>query len=161
MAKGGARVGAGRKPGKKEKHTIEKEKARVLWEKEMLKQMRPILQAQLVLARGSVIMMQRRMIKGKRVGDFERVENESEIARLLNSDCQNDDFYILAPKDPNGKAIQDIMDRLFGKPKETMELSGKEGEPIPLVVVLKTAIEKTYEGRNRSGSNRQPSKDSV
>ena len=86
MPKGGKRPGAGRKPGGRNKATIEREIARKLYEQAILKNLDPLIKAQFELAEGSFIMMarERESHKGKktRTGRFVRVTNEKEILDL-------------------------------------------------------------------------------
>lgn len=157
MPRGGPRPGSGRKVGSKEKHTIAKEKALKVYDLEMMKKIKPVISAQYALATGLTVMLRRKKIKGKRTGEFVRVMDANEIERLLNKDCTGEDFYIISAKDPNVKAQEDIFNRLFGKPKESLALSDPDGEALPLIAILKTSIEKTY--GNRSNIGRRINKD--
>ena len=131
MARGapkGHKKWGGIKKGQKHTKTINTEKALELYKQEMLKELKPILQSQQQLAKGLIVMLRRGLIKGKngklyRGGDLQQVKDPDEIERLLNSDGQGKDWYFITAKDPNVKAIQDILDRIFGKAKEIIDVN--------------------------------------
>lgn len=152
MAKGAPRKHkryGGRKKGAKNTKTIETEKALELYKKEMLKELTPILRSQQQLAKGLTVILRKSLVKGKngklfRGGSLEQVRDPDEIERLLNSDSKGEDWYIITAKDPNAKAIQDIFDRVFGKSKETTELSTPKDRPLQIEFIVKEAINKVY-----------------
>ena len=153
----GSKKTGGRKKGIKNKKTIDTEKALELYKQEMMKELKPILQSQQQLAKGLIVVLRRKLIKGKngklfRGGDLEQVRNPDEIERLLNSDGQGENWHIITAKDPNVKAIQDIFDRVFGKPKETTELLTPKDRPLQIQLIVKKALEKVY-GKNKQRSN--------
>jgi hypothetical protein len=115
----------GKKKGTKNKKTLELEMALDLYKQEMLKNLMPIIRSQRQLAEGLAVVLRRKLVKkGKkwvREGELVQVKDKDEIERLLNSDGQGDNWHIITIKDPNVKAIQDILDRIFGKPKETVD----------------------------------------
>ena len=153
----GSKKTGGRKKGIKNKKTLDTEKALTLYKQAMLKELKPILQSQQQLAKGLVVMLRRGLIKGKngklyRGGDLQQVKNPDEIERLLNSDGQGEDWYFITAKDPNVKAIQDIFDRIFGKPKETTELLTPSDRPLQIQFIIKESLEKIY-GKNKQRSN--------
>ena len=138
----------GIKKGGKWKKTIELEKSLEMYKQEMLKELKPILLGQQQLAKGLVVVLRKKLIKkdGKLVrgGDFEVVKDPKEIEKLLNSDGQGKDWYIITTKEPNVKAIQDILDRVFGKPKESTEISTPDDKPLQIEVTVRESIERIY-----------------
>ncbi|MDD5065208.1 MAG: hypothetical protein PHQ35_10690 [Phycisphaerae bacterium] len=128
-AKKGHPKWGGKKKGTKNKKTIEKEKALELYKQEHLKKLRPLITAQQELAMGEVVMLQRKLVKNQKTGKLERsgeltqVRDASEVIRLLNSDGRGEDWHLIFTKDPNAKAQEDIFNRVFGKPKEEIDIS--------------------------------------
>lgn len=128
----GHKKGGGIKKGGKWKKTKKTEEALELYRQEMLKKLQPIVTSQQQLATGLFVVLRRKLVKkgkGKyqrlvREGELEQVKNPQEIKRLLNSDGQGKDWYIITAKEPNIPAIKDILDRVFGKPQETVEHKG-------------------------------------
>lgn len=45
---------------------------------------------------------------------------------------------------PNTLAFKNILEQVAGRPKESVELTGREGEPIQLDIRLTTALKKIY-----------------
>ena len=117
----------GKKKGAKNKKTIEAETALVLYKQEMLKELIPLIRSQQQLAKGLVVVLRRNLVKKGnrwvREGELTQVRDADEIERLLNSNGQGENWHIITIKDPNVKAIQDILDRIFGKAKETIDVN--------------------------------------
>lgn len=110
--RGGARPNSGPAKGTKYKPTLEKEAAREEFRKEVLRHLRPLLQRQIAHAMGIGHLYTRD--KG---GKFTKIENQSEIDRLLTEGVEDTDYWIFA-KDPSIQAFTDIMNRALDKPKE-------------------------------------------
>jgi len=119
----------GKKKGAKNKKTIEAETALVLYKQEMLKELIPLIRSQQQLAKGLVVVLRRNLVKKGnrwvREGELTQVRDADEIERLLNSNGQGENWHIITIKDPNVKAIQDILDRIFGKATETIKMEHK------------------------------------
>jgi len=124
----------GRKTGVKNKETIAKEEALEKYQQTMMRMMDSTMTAQLQSAHGLFVCLRPRLVKDQktkkleRTGELTQVRNPDEIIELLEADergelNQGKDFHIIFAKDPNAKAIDDIWNRLWGKPKEQVELS--------------------------------------
>lgn len=116
----------GKKKGKKNKGTLEKEAALQLLQQGILKEIRPLLRAALDSAKGLTVMLQRKMVKQKdgkfrRTGELVRVRSIERVEELLKGDCQGDNYFYITTRDPNIKAIEDLLNRAFGKPKEQVD----------------------------------------
>ncbi len=131
--------GGGRKPGSKNKDTIAKEEALEIYQQTMLRMMNKTMAAQLQSAHGLFVCLRPRLVKNpktrklERSGELVQVKDPEEIVSLLEADergelNQGEDFHIIFAKDPNAKSIDDIWNRVWGKPKEQMEvhLKGKQ-----------------------------------
>lgn len=139
MANGGKRPGAGRKKGGKNQKTIEKEIALKRYESRIIDELDPLIQAQLDVAKGVTVMMarewERKNGKRARTGKFVRVTAVYDIEQLLNGDGENgEDYYYISTLNPDGKVLENLMNRVFGKPKESLELDFTRG--------VKEALEK-------------------
>lgn len=162
MANGGKRPGAGRKPGSKSQATLEKEKVLGEVRQRIMQNAQRILNSQLSVANGQQFLykIEKELVIGPKGGKSykskkpELVTAQWEIEAYLdglveNGDAQNDQdpgatYYYLTTKEPNNQAIDSMFNRAFGKPTESLELSGKDGEAIPLDVTLTTTIERIY-----------------
>ena len=67
---------------------------------------------------------------------FTVVDTPSEIERVLNKFADIDGsgiidgkYYFITHKEPQNNAIDSILNRTFGRPVETIEHSGRDGEP--------------------------------
>lgn len=110
--RGGARPNSGPKKGAKYRPTLEKEAAREVFRKEVLKHLKPLLQRQIAHAMGIGHLYTR-----DKTGKFSRVENQAQIDRLLTQGRDGVDYWIFS-KDPSVQAFTDIMNRALDKPKE-------------------------------------------
>ena len=130
MSRGGARPGAGKPKGSKHKTTIEREIALEQLRQGVMMELKPVMRAALDSARGLTVMYQKKKVKNKSSGKYERtgeltkVTNQSRVEELLRGDCSGDDWYYITTKDPNIASIKELWDRAFGKPKESIEHSG-------------------------------------
>ena len=127
--KGHKKYGGGKKKGDRHKKSIAVEAALETYKQEMLRELKPILTSQLQSAKGLFVVLRRGLIKGKngklyRGGQLEQVKDQDEIERLLNSEGQGEDWHIITSREPNIPALKDILDRVFGKPQETIEHKG-------------------------------------
>ena len=127
--KGHPKIG-GRKKGTKNKKTILKEQAFIEHQQAILKELSILRDAHFAVAKGTKIVLARDNIwddkkkKKVRKGRFIRITNEEEILELMNSkEKEGEDYYIIFTQDPNPKALEDLINRVFGKPKEELDLS--------------------------------------
>lgn len=150
MANGGKRPGAGRKPGKKNATTLEKEKVLTAIRQRIMRTADNILDGQLSLARGQQFLykIEKTRIIGPKGGVSYRSEkpklvtSQSEIEEYLEGlikegDAQDENdpgatYYFLTTKEPNNMAIDSMLNRVFGTPTKRVEMTGKDGEPINL-----------------------------
>lgn len=106
------------------------EKLAIDAERETLQQfymrgMRGIAQAQVALAKGMSFLY---VIKTDKKGNRSRPEvitDQSTIESYLADELDNDEheYYFIATKEPNNEALKDIQNRVFGKPKETVDVN--------------------------------------
>lgn len=126
---GGARKGAGRKKGGVNKATKEKHAAFKVFKKKAERMANVLLKAQSVEALGyhKIIAIK---IDAEGNKSVETVTNEKRIEKLLAEGELGVDYHIIVGKEPNFRASDSILNRVFGRPKETVEISGEGGGPI-------------------------------
>lgn len=114
-ARGGARSGAGRKAGGKNAATLSKEAARELLRQRVLKDMEPMVAAQVAHAQG----ISHFMLRDPKTGKFERITELAQIEAALNAEgAKEGSSYYIWTKDPSVQAFTDLMNRALDKPKE-------------------------------------------
>jgi hypothetical protein len=144
---GGKRPGAGRKKGSKAKKTLEKELVLKEVKERIMRNAQRILDAQFSIAQGQQFLY--KIKKKKRVGPKGRIYYESqkpelvtaewEIEAYLDGLVENGDmddekdpsatYYFITTKEPNNMAIDSMMNRVFGRPKDSLDITSG-GEPI-------------------------------
>lgn len=141
MARGGKREGAGAKKGSKHAATLSKEEARELLRQRVLKDMEPMVAAQVAHAQG----ISHFMLRDKKTGKFERITELAQIEAALNADdAEEGSSYYIWTKDPSVQAFTDLMNRALDKPKEQaqeIQLSGDEALIGALLAGRKRAAE--------------------
>ncbi len=98
---GGKRPGAGRKPGSKSKKTLEKEVAAKLLNELVIQKIKPLVEAKLAVALGIKKSVPVKNKKGKT--EYHEVYSEN----------------------PNSAAIEDLFNRVLGKPKDGLDNLGE------------------------------------
>lgn len=114
MPRGGFRPGAGRKPGTKEKSTLEKEELRRQLRERVALRWGKMIEAQIDTSIG----LSHFFLRDKATGQFKRLTDEKEIEQALNSDG---DRYYIHTKDPNVAAFTDLANRTIDKPTDHVE----------------------------------------
>ena len=148
MAKGGYREGAGRPKGSENKDTKEKRIAQEQMINRIVKNIQSIINAQLSLAKGTSYVYRIDEIgegKNKRrehVLVTDKEEIKSALDSLEHGQNGEDGYYYITTKAPDNRAIENLVDRAFGKPKETLEVDnpGQDNQIEKLRDVLKEMI---------------------
>jgi len=109
--KGGARPGAGRKPGGKNALTISKEQAREALRAIVMQHFAPLIEGQIANAKGLHYLV----VREKTTGKFLRVGEAG--ARGLKP---NEEIIEVWEKEPSVPAFTDLMNRTLDKPAEQM-----------------------------------------
>lgn len=134
---GGKQPGAGRPRGMKNKATLEKEDFLRQFHEGVQRRTLGLLSAQSFLAHGTLKVFRidtRTVGKGKDAKRIREkpviVENDEEIIAALDyafaqGESPNDDdtYYFISTKDPDNQAINSLLDRTFGKPKEQIAIA--------------------------------------
>lgn len=133
---GGARPGAGRPKGSKNKATKEKAAVEKEFNQKVMRSVNRLFSAQMALAEGLQHLW--RIGKGKK-GKNEKpvvVTDREEIESFLRDDVDSDSYYYISTKPPDNRAIDSLLDRVFGRPTQKTDItSGGEKlvGPVPLV----------------------------
>lgn len=140
MANGGRRPGAGRKPGSKTLITLERDKVNAAYRQRVMQQADRLLDYQMSLARGSTYLfkIEKELVIGPKGGKTYRskkaelVTDVDEIRMYLDGTIENGDaenpldrsatYYFITAKDPDGSAINSMLDRGLGKVAQAVDL---------------------------------------
>lgn len=125
MARGGKRQNSGRKKGKKDAETIEREKVLDQLRDKIAGVADKLFASQFIVAHGT----HRMVIITKHEGGLptmETVKDQDQMDELIANGEYGKDYHILTGHGPNNQAIDSMFNRAFGKPKETVELQGIE-----------------------------------
>lgn len=134
---GGKREGAGKPKGSMNKKTVERKQAEEMMRQMILKKLTPIVNAQIQLAQGCTYLYRIDEIleDKKKTRKHVLVEDPREIEEIMNATdgeagSVGDNYYYLTTKSPENKAIDSLVDRVFGKAKQSMEITGDEDKPL-------------------------------
>jgi len=122
---GGARRGAGAKPGAKWQATLEKQAAAQLYRQQVLERMEPIVRAQVEAASGTfaTVAVVERTSDGLKL---RRVATDLELEALLSTG----NAHRIVFREPDMTISKYLTDQIVGKATETVEMSGPGGGPI-------------------------------
>lgn len=141
--KGGARPGAGRKKGGKNKDTLAKEVIYAQYRQRVMKAADKLFNAQFSLAQGVQYVYridEQEIGNGNTKKTHVLVTDPEEIKELLDEHEGGDGevngaYYYITAKDPDTRAIDSMLDRTFGKAIQGVEMSGKNGEDLPSTII--------------------------
>lgn len=112
--RGGARPGAGRKPGGKNQATLSKEAAREALRQIVIEHMADLVSSQIAAAKGIKYLVARNRATGK----FVRVTARAMKAMLAGKQDAELELIEVWQKDPSTQAFTDLLNRALDKPKE-------------------------------------------
>ncbi|MEQ1727420.1 MAG: hypothetical protein ABL982_03490 [Vicinamibacterales bacterium] len=97
-----------------------------------------LLNAQLAKAEGVVFLFRRAKHPdtGFVIGKAEVVKDEGTIRQYLDGELDGDPLFyydMVAAERPDAEAADKLLNRAFGKPKESMEVSGPDGGDVPVL----------------------------
>lgn len=143
---GGKRPGAGRKPGGKNKKTLEKQAVQEAFNQRVLTQADALFNAQLALAVGSIKVFrvdEEEDAKGNIKKVHTLVTDADEIKQVLDehegsAGMVGESYYFVSDVMPQNIAVESMLNRTLGKPKESMEVTGKDGANLFATFEIKT-----------------------
>lgn len=130
--RGGAGRGQGRKKGSRSKETILRDQSMQALQQYIFKIAPKLVEAQVVEGVGYYRMMVLSRVAGKVV--YTRVTDRKEFDRLISEGKAGEDYVIMAAEDPNHKASDAVLNRAYGRPTESVELSNKDGQPFVIMI---------------------------
>lgn len=157
----------GRPKGKKSQATLEKEAVLAAYRQRVLSFTDTLLNAQLTLARGMTYLYK---ITKKNIGTARNpryvnekpalVTSQVEIEAYLEKQIEEGDmydekdpaatYYFLTTKDPDGSAIDSMMNRTFGKAVQALVTKDPDGHDAPIGgIVINAPIKTTGDRSNR------------
>jgi hypothetical protein len=139
---GGARKGAGRAAGSKNKATIEETIVKQELRQRVLANVGALIDAQLTLAKGISHVFKVTIGERGGRGEPELVTDQDELHEAIDlitagnayGEIKEDDgsltrFYFLTTKAPDNKALDSLLDRVFGKATFSMDVTSG-GQPL-------------------------------
>lgn len=141
--KGGKRPGAGRKKGGKNPATLEREKVLEAMRQQIMQRAEPLVRAAFIPAMGVNFVYridETKNEKGRVVHkEHVLVTDPHEIAMALDqieegSTDPEDKFYYVSAKAPDFRAVEMLINRVFGKPKEMVELTNPDGNLKTIII---------------------------
>ena len=151
---GGARVGAGRPKGGENEETARRRLAEREYKERVVAHIHDLFNSQLALSKGLSYMFridETEDDKGKKVRKHVLVESPDEMREVLDeldgsdSGTVEDTYYYITTKAPDNKAIDSMMDRVFGKAKQSTVLEDPDGNALTFVVAEVIARKNTID----------------
>lgn len=146
MARAGKNHKGGRPKGTRSKRTLEREAVLAAYRLRAMGLADRLLNNQLTLANGQTFLfkIEKEKIIGPKGGVSYKpkrpvlVTSREEIQMYLEGEIDGDHdftapgatYYYLTTKEPDGSAIDSILDRTFGRSTQSVELTGKDGKPL-------------------------------
>lgn len=119
----------GRPVGSKTASTLEKEAVRAAFNQKVMQSADVLYRSQMALAVGQTYLYKINLPDKKPI----LVVDPDEIEYYLRGDHEDTGertYYFITTKDPDGRAIDSLLDRALDKAKSTTELTGKDGSPL-------------------------------
>lgn len=132
---GGARSNAGRPKHSKNPQTVEKEEARRRFIDRVDKKVDELFNAQYSLAVGVHLLFKTAKDDNGKDLPAVQVTDPEEIKAYIDGDTDTNLYYFIAAQKPDNKAITSMLDRAWGRPKESMDItSGDKPIQQPIIV---------------------------
>jgi len=119
-------AGPGRPAGSKNKKTVEKDAAMKRFKDRVFKVTDKLFESQLVEATGYHVMVA--FDKGAK--KLLQVTDKKKFNKLLETGTEGKDYLFVVAAAPDYKASDALLNRAFGRPTESVELTGKGGQPM-------------------------------
>lgn len=141
--RGGPQPGSGRPKGMKNKATLEREAVQAAMQQQIMGKAKQLINAGLISAMGQTFVYridEELSSKGNVIGrKHVLVTDPDEIGIALDAieeggKSEEDKYYYVSATGPDHKAVQMLLDRAFGKPKESIEHSNPDGNLKTIIV---------------------------
>lgn len=127
---GGVRPGSGRKKGKLDQVTLSRIEAQKQFKDRVAKNVDRLFNAQINKALGETYLMVKRKVgKGASARTVTEIVDSPEVIKQYldgELDDTDDEWYYMSTKAADNFAIQNLLDRSFGKANETIENTGEQ-----------------------------------
>jgi len=152
---GGKQPGAGRPKGSKNANTIERDAALAQYKERVAKLTDSLMDKQLALAKGcSYLYRIDKDEKGKRQKP-ELVTDEKEIRAYLEGGYDSETYYFITAEKPDLRAIQDMLDRTYGRAAQSMDVTSG-GEKLEILSLLSEVNGQSKSIPRAEGEVREP-----
>ena len=117
----------GRKKGSKAKKTLIRQKQEAMMNQRIFRNVKPLLNAQLQLAQGVSFLYKIHTNKKGIRSKPELITSRLEIEEYLDGKYENDkeDYYFISTDKPDGRAIDSLLDRVFGRATTRSEIKSE------------------------------------
>jgi len=134
--KGGAMPGAGRPKGSMNKSTHEQKLAEQYLKNRVIKGIKPLINSQMSLAEGCSFLYMIETYKNGQKSKPILIKEQSTIEAYLNGELEKGDkeYYYIYTERPDNKALDSLLDRVFGKAPQTLRGEGEDGEIVLKIV---------------------------
>lgn len=156
MPAGGPQPGSGRPKGSLSPKTLQRERTLAELRKMIAAKADVLFRAQMAVACGLSFLFRIDVDEEGKRKKAEHVTCESEIKEYFELHHgepgeMGKAFYYVTTIKPDNQAIDSLLNRTFGRPKETVELSGPDGAPIQTIV-----MDRLLSARRRTDDPTQP-----
>jgi len=129
---GGKRDGAGRKEGSLSNKTKEQKVVEEEFRQRVMKSMEELINSQMNLAQGCQMLFKIEVTKDNKGKETrskpELVTSQTTIEDYLAGELEDDDdYYFITTNKPDNKALDSLIDRVFGKSHQSIKLDGELG----------------------------------
>lgn len=153
--RGGRRKGSGRPKGsisEEKRQLLETERA---YKKRAAGVADKLLNAQLALALGEINLFVKTVRGNKTITTM--VDDIETVKQYLSGELEDSDneYYYLATKNPDGKAIDSILDRTYGKARQSVDITSDD-EPLNRIQVSQEVLDSFQEFMLEKTKNENP-----
>lgn len=135
---GGARPGAGRPPGSENQATKDKKAVEQAFSQRVMTHVDDLFNAQLNIAKGESYLYRideekddkGRVIKREHVIVTDPDEIRAVLDEVEGTGVMDEKYYYITTQKPDNRAIDSLLDRVFGKAKQKIGLEGEDGQPV-------------------------------
>lgn len=134
---GGRRDGSGRPVGSKNKATKEQEAIEKEFKRKILESVNKLYRSQMTIAEGTSYLWRIDKDEDGKKQKPVMVTSVEEIEAYLREDYDSSvEYYYITTKDPDNRAIDSMLDRVFGKAQQSTDITSK-GEKLEALVIIK------------------------
>ncbi len=161
--RGGARPGAGRKPGVMEKATLDRIRALERYKKRVMKHTTQLLDAQMTLALGVTTLWRipkeeitktdkegNEYVVATKKGKPEMVTSSIMVEKYLAGEFEDDpkaDWYFITTDKPDNRALDSMLDRTYGKATQPLSAADPNAPKVGVVIYRPEKLPDAYDAK--------------